>query len=434
MNDLDPRDPLEQLRAANPFSTHTPTPQPKRTADALFKEITMSTDTDTDTDTAATTAPHPITSDSASFPPVSDTGAAGSASSPRRRWRPSIALPAAAAVGALIVGGAIVLQPGDSPSAHALVNEAAETSADFDSGHAVVEIDITTVPGESSNGRVTFDYRYDGGDFSFYYDQSEFNMDLGQYEDAGDDVVVARGAIEIRGVGDQLYSSFDDPTGFIVSPRSSDAESTEALFGLNPESIEPSTVVGLVERAEDFEQVTSADGVTSYAGTVSVADLEAIGADALPAGISLLADGETNADDLPGTIGVEVTVNDGLLERVTIDIDGDTPTGYAKATITTTFSEYGEAQNIAAPPADQVTDQASLLGDLPEGFDDALAVLDELDARRPELCNEVFGGDDADPSTAEVTAAIAAFPVCLEAAGEQAAADAFRTISDLPGS
>ncbi len=409
-------DPLDLLRAADPFSEHS-TPRPQLAPDALFDQITTTRTSDKIVLLDEVTA---------NENPVS----VGSPSprSPRshRRWRPSIAMPAAAAVVGLVIGGAVLLDPGGTPSASALVADAAATSAGFDSGRVAVVVEVVESPGDETSGSFSLDYRFDRGDFALRFDSSQ----LDAAPDEGGTTFVAD--IAIRGVGDQLFSSYDS-TSFFVSPRSADTESLEALFGFQPTSMEPATIVELLERTDDFQAVTSDDGMTIYRGSLTVATLEALGPDSLPAGLSMLADPDTPNEDLPDTLGVDVVVADGLLDTVTIEIDGESKLGYAKGTITTTFSEFGEPQVISAPPADQISDDPStgFPDGPPEEFDATIAIFEELELRRPGLCSDVFGDSSSDVLDEDILAQIEAFPVCLEEAGEQAAADAFRSMNRL---
>lgn len=390
-------DPLELLRAANPISQHS-APRPQLAPDTLFQQITTM-----ETDVVTTGSP---------------------AKQTRRRWRPFIAMPAAAAVVGLVVGGAVLLEPGRTPSASALVADAAATSASFESGRVTVAVEIEESPGDDSSGRFVIEYRFDQGDYSLHFDGSRF----GEAAPEGGTTLVV-GEIDVRGVGDQSFSSWDGSKVFVAEPRSDDSESIEALFGFQPTAMEPATAVALLERTDDFEAVTSDDGMTTYRGSVTLASIEALGPESLPAGLSMLADPDTPNDDLPDTLGVDVVVANGLLDTVTIEIDGETELGYAKGTITTTFAGYGEPQNIVAPPADQISDDVTDgFEGLPEGFEEALAVLDELEGRRPGLCSDVFTDQNGDVADDELLAQIEAFPVCLEDAGEQGAADAFRSL------
>ena len=412
-------DPLELLRASNPFSEDT-TPQPQMAPDALFAQIT--------TITSPIGTVEPDKAPAESDPGRLDSRSPGSLRS-HRRWRPSIAMPAAAAVVGLVVGGAVLLQPGSTPSASALVADAAATSAGFESGRVMVVVDVVESPGDEMSGSFFLDYRFDNGDFAFRFDGSLFEVASDPAIDEADTTIV--GDIDIRGIGDQLFSSFEGAELFFVGPRSAETESTDALFGFEPTSMEPATAVALLESTDDFQAVTSDDGMTTYRGSVTVAALEALGPDSLPAGLAMLADPDTSNEDLPDTLGVDVVVKNGLLDTVTIEIDGDSELGYSKGTITTTFSEFGEPQDITAPPAELISDEIvdGFPSGTPEGFEDAMAAFDELESRRPGLCMEVFGGPNADVSGEDLLAQIDSFPECLEEAGEQAAADAFRLIN-----
>ena len=411
-------DPLDLLRAADPF-TEDSAPQPKSAPDSLFDRITTTSFADPLSTGTIEHEAEPTDSER-----VGVDSPSAEARRSRRRWSRSIAMPAAAAIAGLVVGGAVLLNPGSTPSASALVAEAAATSAAFDSGRVVMDIDIVESPGDEASGRFSLDYRFDGGDYWLLFDGSQF--DASTDETGAPNVLVD---MDLRGVGDRMYSSFDEPGSFFAGPRRPGTETTEELFGFQPTSMEPATVVALLEQTDDFDVVTSDDGKTTYRGSVTVAAVEALGPDSLPAGLSMLADPGISNDDLPDTLGVDVVVRDGLLDTVTIEIDGDSQLGYTQGSITTTFSELGEPQDIVAPPDDQISDE--VMGGLPEGFDEALATLDELDGRRPELCSDTFGDPSAEVSGEELVAQIEAFAVCLEEAGEPAAADAFRSISDF---
>ena len=390
---------FDELRAANPYVSDGSTPPTTTSADARFTEITMQ--------------PHDTTTSSKTNPAAAPS-----------RWRPLIAVPTALALVAIVVVSALVFSAVTAPSAYALVNEAAQTSASFDSGKVEITIDLREVP-DDITGTLSLVYRYDGDDFSMTQDFSRF---VGaQTDDLGEFTVIQ--------VGDLIYTQlpgFDTEGSFFESPVDSQDVFDDVGFGVNPETINPANVVSLLERADDFSEIESTNDVTTYRASVAIEVIRELGAEQLPPGLSLLADGEST--DLPETLGVTASVKDGQITTLVVDIIGNTPDGYTDATITTTFSELGQPQGIVAPPADQISDLSEMddFG-MPEGMEEVLEVLNELDERRPELCQEVF--DDFEDATgtsfdedtfAELNEN---FANCLIEAGETEAAEAFLSLT-----
>ncbi len=397
-------DVLDQLKAANPFSAGDSSPQPTTSRSALFEEIAMS-----DYETTPSSRRDPA----AALP----------------WWRRKVvALPAMAAMVAMLAVGALIASTATAPSAYALATSAAQNAATYDSGRVVVEIDLRTLPDEPAEaGTFQINYAYSGTDYSLQYDMSgmEFEGSLG--DDAN---------MEIRRVGDLTYNTFFSTDGGWVSVPVDETMNTGDLgFDIHPESITPSSIVPLIEQADDFSKVSSDDGVTVYRGSMQTTALNGMDTRDLPPGIALLAGGDDANDDLPETLELEVTVDGDQLTAISVLIEGDTPTGYVDATISSTFLDLGEPQNIVAPPADQVTpfDQTDPMFGMPEGMEEALAVMEDLDERRPGLCQEIF--EDIEANEVEGPEDFAQtsedFVKCLEDAGEPEAADAFRTMTQF---
>ena len=366
-------DPLARLEAANPYPANGSV-NPTRAREALFQEITMHD-----------YLVNPTTTNPAKPQTVP--------------WwrRPRAALPALAAITAIAIAVVAITSTVTAKPASALVVDAAKKTAAFDSGRVKVTIDLTEIPRETISGTATMDYRYANGDTSFVYDASLLNVD-------GSDSAL-NSKLDIRSIGDTTYSSYE-PGKFLRTQRAPQTTSTESLFDFNTTEIAPDTIVGLLETTRDFKKVSTEADATLYQGNIALSDLRAIGAQGLPAGLSLLV-GENDAASLPAELGIQVTVVDSLLSKLVVQIDGPTPNGSAKATITSTFGEFGEPQPIVAPPAEQVVD--GLEPQLSPEMKAALAVLDELSTRRPGLCSEMFSEDIKPSSTEQVNDQFAAF-------------------------
>lgn len=398
---------FDELRAANPYAGDGATPPTKTSADARFKEITMQ--------------PHDTHS------PRRNPAAAPS------RWRPMIAVPSALALIAVVVVSALVFSAVTAPSAYALVTEAAQNSAGFDSGRVEIAIELREVPDDDTTGTMLLDYRYDGDDYVMVNDFTQ--LDGFDAPEVGDEI----GNFTVIQSGDSVYTKLPGlGTGdnYLESEVGEEEIFDDAGFGINPETIDPQSIVALIEKADDFSEVDSEDDTTTYKGSVSLDVIKEIGVDSLPPGLALLADGSNT--DLPETLGLTASVQDGKIAQLIVDIVGDTPDGYTDATITTTFSDLGVPQEIVAPPADQIADFNDLedlaVFEIPEGFEDAMATLEDLEQRRPELCAEIWEGFE-DPTVAVDAGAFEQigedFANCLIDAGEPEAAEAWRTMSDF---
>ncbi len=399
---------FEQLRNANPYVTAVDSPLPQTSQRARFEEITMNIPTD-----VSTTRHNPATA--------------------QQPWwrRPLVAAPTALAAVALVAVAALVVSVVQAPSAYALVNEAATNAASNTSGRAVVTIEIREIENDDAfpdgGATVVIDHRYDGDDYSTVQDFSDFLID-------GEDEVLS--GFEVRVVDGSVYTSVDglaDGRQFFESDPEDEDDIWSALgFGLNPETITASALTGLLEETTDVSEVTSSDGTTTYRATITNDAINRIGADNLPIGLSLLASEQDNGD-VPDALPLTIVVRDEVLQEISVEMVGETPTeGFVDATITTVFSEFGEPQSIAAPPADQIASQEDVIGE----FGEIATVLSDLEARRPGLCMDVLvTAEPEDPTEfdfdpEEVAAAAAEYEQCLRDAGESGAADAWAQLYD----
>jgi len=422
MNQQDPKDPVEFLRNANPVANEgEPSVEPAEADMALFEEITMN-----DANTA--------------------TRKARRATTPAREplWRRPGAIALAGAFTVAVVTAGVLVLPGEEQSAYAAVVEAAERAADTDSGRVEVVIDLDEVEGEgiTESGTVELTFAYDGDDSS-----TVMSGDTVSEPARESDVPLE---IEFRTVDGQeyMYAGESDEERWIALPESDDLGVSSMpgdVFRLSAEQIDPSTMLELVSSAQDVEKVGSADGSVTYRGTVLGADIEAIDQAELPAGISLIA---SDGGNLPDEVMLTVVVVDDELSSVVLDADGEfagnefTGPGYVDATITTTYLELGEPQNIEAPPADQVDEDAFFPGGFAEEMQSSLDVLDELDERRPGLCDDATitfeeemeatlesGVGDLEFNDDSFEAFNDAMVACFNDAGEPQAAEAFEAMS-----
>jgi hypothetical protein len=330
MNDRNPDEILERLV---PFASERDDSvghDPAR--EALFTEITM-----TDTDTRST---RPIR---------------GASAVPGRRpvWRrPGAALGAAAAATLLVVGGLAAVGERGGSSAHAQVIAAAEALAERDSGTVDVVIDVRSLieDGVDDPGTLSMRYVFEGDDHLLTMDIEAASLEGGL-------------AIEYREVDGVTYWSGEEPGRWVEWPADADADPTGSFaanfaddLGFDRSNLEPEVIVDLVRSASDVREVSSEDGSVTYSATVSSATLEAIPADRLPAGISVVA---SESGSLPDEVDVTVTVSDGLVRTLRLDAVGEFPGsgnaggGSIDATISVVFGT-GPVPTIEAPPADLV--------------------------------------------------------------------------------
>lgn len=389
---------FEQLRATNPHVNSGDSPQPELSKRARFEEITMQ--------------PHNSPTEATSNSP---------AATPAPWWRrPMVAAPSLAGLVAVIVAAAMVFSAATAPSALALVTEAAESSATFTSGRAAMTIEIREADVDDFSGSFEMDFAYEGDDY-------RLTMDFSGLAESSVDGFDG-GKFETIQIGDQVYNNIpgltEEDQYVVTSIDDEDDIFVNTGFEVNPDSLTPDNIADLLDRATDVSKVTSDDNVSTFTATIGKTVLQDIGAANLPVGLSLLAD--EGDDSVPDTLDMTITVNDGILEVIKVDIVGDTADGFVDGTVTTRFSEFGEPQNITAPPADQLTDMPDFDDFLPEGFE----AIEELEERRPGLCDEAFdifetGSEDELPDEAAFREAQTAFSECLIAEGEPEAAAAW---------
>lgn len=266
---------------------------------------------------------------------------------PLWRWMPRLAFPAVAAVAvvaAVVLGGRL----GGATPALAAVQEAARESSGYDSGQTLTEIEVNALDEDPElQGTIgTIRYRFDG-------DRSE---EVATFDD-GDATIIR--------IGDDVYhqgihlngEALDEEAPFILSSASS--SELELPTGMSPESSKPASILPLIERADDFEQTSSVDNQSVYSGTIKTSVLNSLSSGDVPAGLSgIVVDLEEGNDHLPDTLDVTVVVEDEKLTRLEIVVQGETGDGYVDVVLTTTFGEFGEPQDIAAPPSDQVVAEA----------------------------------------------------------------------------
>jgi len=301
-----------------------------------------------------------------------------------------------------------------------------------------VTIELREIPDDEVTGSFTWQHRYEGDNFQMIQDMSGLNMSDELTVDGGEDAEFDFSRFEMRRVDGVTYTGapfMGDPGSFMVAEDSEDIWD-DVGFGFDPATISPEAISALLAKADGVTEVTSSDNTTVFSASIQRDVLVDVGAENLPLGLSLLAKGDDT--DLPESLGLTITVNDETLQEIAVDIIGDTAKGYTDASITTSFSDFGEAQNIVAPPADKIISEDEMMDDfgIPEGLEESIAVLEELDERRPDLCTEVldemFGEDVSEiPDPAEFEAANAAFGQCLVDAGEPEAAEAWSSMMDF---
>jgi|GEM_PF-1719196 len=344
---------LDELRAANPFPADGSAPQPITSQSALFEEIIM----------------HKYQPDGvAADAPVAQTS----------WWKRRMFIPVMAAFMALVGFGAIVGigALGAAPSAIATISTASENTAAMDSGAVTITIDLREMDGEVEDAQVVLGYRYDFENYEVRWAVSG----------GPDSVPGPTTHIQHKGI---LYEQVGDDPTFRAVPFAEVDLLKE--FGLDRTSVTVDALVPLLEASEDFGEVAptdAADGVRQFRGTIATEDLVAIEADQRPAGLSLFA--SDDLDGLPTTMVLDAVLQDGLLHTFTLNANGDTPNGRADFTITTEYRNFGEPQNIEAPAE---FEQPEVIGELLElsadeqrVFDEYLAIVEELEARRPGLC------------------------------------------------
>lgn len=288
--------------------------------------------------------------------------------------RRRLMVPGAIAAAIVMVAAAFLFTISRTPDAEAALVAAAERTALFDSGRAQVHVELrepVVLQG------FMLDYSFEGGNYQ---------LDL-----------IADGTLGLSELGIDGLRYFGSPSGDgdLVW-----TENTEFPFrgsfvdGVTGANAGPETVLPLIDLADDY-QVTSMASGTVYQGTISRADLLAY--PELPAGIALVTTGDDPASELPESLVITVTVVDDLIQEVELLVEGDLPTDeYFSATVITTYSEYGQPQNLQVPEVQEVEAPSvaaipldavvPLWAPGPEPQTDAESALAEVLARRPRLC------------------------------------------------
>lgn len=392
MNDL-----LAELRDADPFPADDDSiPAPALSADQLFVQITE--------------------------PPAAPvvTMAVGRARRPRRRMLVGVAAAVTVAIAAVV---SLILATATAPSATAALTQAATAAAGFESGASTVVIDA------GSDSPTTLTYRFDGDNYAFR--ESGVRAALG-----GDYVVEARlvdGVFYFSGTEYAPKFVFDDADNF------AGREPLEAVYQFDSGSLTLDSLVALIEDVENVQLVSSTEAHDVYSAQVARTRLVRLDPSDVPPGLALVV-GPWNAaaTQLPENIELEITIDDGVLSELIIVVAGDTSIGTVDTTIiTTTLSGLGSPQSVEAPPADLLLDIAPLRPEQQVGGErsvaDEIAILEDVLDRRPRLCIE-FGTDmfEGEVSPEESEILIGQYEViaqCYDAAGENAAAEVYRSIA-----
>ncbi len=382
---------------------------------ALFEEITMqhTTTSQLERNDADQQAPHEPTV--ISWEPA------------RSKRRRAFTMLASAAAGVGLVGaGLIIVESGGAQTAEAMILEAAAESAEFSSGRitTTIEVDELGDDPESSGLVGIIDYRFDGDDF-----RTQMTTEVA-------DTSLMFGQLRVDGV---LYTSTTENEWVEGGDESGALLGLEA-FGMSREPTTPDSIVELVEAADDLAVASSDEDTTTFTGTIPATELVEIGEN-LPPGLRLLAAGDDPTDELPTEIMLSVAVTDDLLREVVVDMDGTSPIGEViDATVTIDYTGYGEPQEIAAPGPSQIVDASlpnfdSELGEeYQTQLDDALAVLAEVDERRPGLCDDAATAQGANPTPEGIAEMTAELEACYLAAGETEAAAAITFLTGPIGS
>lgn len=335
----------------------------------------------------------------------------------RRPWwrRPIAAVPAIAGSLAVIVGVVFAFGAITAPSALAAVTEATERADGFTSGVVEFTLDVRQAQGLEEPLTVRGTYRYDGADSSFV-------LSVPGTDDP----------VELRRVDGRDYTLLDG-IWFATSGSDSPDFDIREGFGIGTESIDPSAVLTLIRAADDVTETSSAGGNVTYSATLTAESLIGLGLEGLPMGISTVLSGMNPADDLPSELIVTIVTTDGVLAGASVEMTGDTAAaGYLDATVGATYSELGEPQSIVAPSEAEVVEAPPVDS---EDFEDAAAILSDVESRRPGLCQEVeqqyFGDDPNDFDPTVIGQFADAMAACYADAGEPEAADAFRQLMGL---
>lgn len=236
-----------------------------------------------------------------------------------------------------------------------------------------------------------FDHRFSGEDWAQTQSFDFLEIDSPD-ELAGSDPL---GDFETRRIDGVVYSSFPGPDGeeqWFANDMSEDdgGFSDPGIFDARPDQVAVENILALTEAAEDVQRVASEDGITTFTATVAKSEIVELDSADLPMGLAMIAE---EPDNLPEELDFTVVLDDDQLVSFSFDAVGpyleDGEEAFIDATVSTTYSNLGEPQTIEVPPADALSDTMFPEGmfDVPEGLEDAIAVLEEV----PEdVCMEVM--------------------------------------------
>ena len=365
---------LDELRAVNPFADTGDTPKPGLNGAALFEQIT-----------------------------ANNSGTAKPTVSPS--WpRPAILLPSALAVGGFLIIALFAFTAARATPAMAAVTEAAIATAGVESGRAITVIELREGPGPTATIRV--EARFQGANYHATTTRAE-PID-GQAE-LNSVTISADGAIH-HSFGDLLEEGRFWVAGDVI------AGTFPGLIG-DPSLIVPERVIKVLTNAPDFRVLNESVDASTFGASIATSALQRIGVDALPPGLAAFA--EPGTTDLPEILEVSVVVADGRLQQLVVDANGETPDGFVDATVITTYSQLGEAQQVDAPNANLLIDYFSL----PQVVCDPFNVAPDLLPNQPGVLLTDQVAEELDARTID----------CLEEQGEHEVADAMRRSSQASG-
>ena len=331
---------FSRLKAANPISGSAANDDARAGADTLFEQITSRP-----AGFAPYAAPEPtVQSTDAPFAGAVSAAArpAGPSADERRgRWG---LLAAVAALAVVLIAAVAVVAPGGAEPALAVVQSAAQETADASSGRVITEFDVVgqeDVEEEQVSGALTATFDDDDFAVTVDFDPSSTVMSAAEAAEIG--------RAETRLVDGQLYVTPDGEQWMSV-------EAPEILQSTLARLTDLRTVLAQVEELVEVELVGPAEidgaAVTHYRSEVDLADETLAESGWLPGTQGVQA---TPVDiDAEGTVTVDLYVDDaGLMRR--IDVSGEaTPTdesidASADFTITTNFVDIGSDIVIEAP-------------------------------------------------------------------------------------
>lgn len=348
--------------------------------------------------------------------------------------RPVPVIGAAAAATVLLVGGVLTIGGDGPPSAYAQVVDATEAIASAPSGVVTVEVDLREARQEgevTETGTITMTYTFAGEDYDL---QMMYDIwPIGESAESADSEVVLQ--MQTRVVDDVAYISMDGVEGWASRPLFEEEAPAGGVLGFSPDDGDPELVLALVRAASDVTEVSTIDGVATFAGTVAATAIEAL--DGLPAGLAMLS---SEPGLLPEQVQLTVEVADDRLRSIRLDAVGTypgddiSPGGYIDASITTTYSRMGDDIVIEAPPVDEVTPPTPAEVEMMERS----AIVGAAFQEHPECIEAGDDGSDregVDPDASPIDeeaagrAYLEAVATCLESVGELEAAEAWREMN-----